>query len=59
MDDIGFDAVLVQPTGEPEPISASLESNSDAFDLAPGADRFIPPAQQQFQKGAFIGFELL
>ena len=56
---MGFDAALTQPTREPKSISASLESNGNAFDLAPGLDRFIPPAQQQIQKGVFIGLEFL
>jgi hypothetical protein len=59
MDDIGFDAARPQPTRQPESIPASLEGNGDAFDLAPGLDRLVAPAQQQFQKGVFVDFELL
>jgi hypothetical protein len=59
MDDIRFDAARPQPARQPESIPASLEGNGDAFDLVPRLDRFIAPAQQQFQKGVFVGFELL
>jgi len=50
MDDIGLDAPRPEPTRQPDSITAGIEDNGDAIDLASGL-RLTPPAQQQFQKG--------
>ena len=49
MDDVRFDVARLQPAGQPESITASLECNSDTLDGASTLACFLPPAMQKIQ----------
>src|ERR1700739_1687416 len=46
VDDMGLDAARPEPARQPETISAGLEGNCDAFDLASCFLRFLSPSMQ-------------
>jgi len=49
MHDEGFDAAAPQPSGQPKPVTPSLESENDPFDRATGLSRSIAPTLRQMQ----------
>ena len=59
MNDIDFDAMCAEPTGQPEPVATSLEGDDDAGDPVTGLDGVVAPAMQQMQQRVLVGRELL
>ena len=47
VNDMGLDAASLEPARQPEPVTASLESNSYPFDHVSCLLRFISPSMQQ------------
>src|SRR5262245_24200589 len=47
VNDVGLNAARLEPACQPEPVTAGLEGNDNAFDPASCFLRFLPPSMQQ------------
>src|SRR6202140_1479086 len=59
VDDVGLDAACLEPTCQPEAVTAGLEGHRNALDPASCFLRFLPPSMQQVQQCALVDSELL
>jgi hypothetical protein len=59
VNDVGFDAVPLEPACQPEAVTAGLEGDCNTFDTAACFLRFLPPPIQQLQQCAFVHRKLL
>jgi hypothetical protein len=55
VDDIPLDITCSKPAGQPEAITASLEGDRDALDLAARSDCIALPSLQEPQQLVFVG----
>lgn len=59
MYDIGLDASLSKPAGQPETIAPRFIGGDNTLDLPSCRDGFIPPTTNEFQQFIFVGLHLL
>jgi hypothetical protein len=59
VDDICLDVPCSQPSCQPEPISAGLESKSNTVDYSPRLDRLLLSPVHQCQQRIFVRWKLL
>jgi hypothetical protein len=58
VNDVGLNVVCIEPARQPEAVTASLESDSDAFYPVSCLLRFLSPSMQQLQQCALVDPEL-
>src|SRR6516225_7991205 len=54
VDDVGIDAAISQPAGQPKAIAPGLIGDGNSGDLLPGLDGFVAPAMQKPQQHFWI-----
>jgi hypothetical protein len=59
VNDMGLDVACPEPARQPEPITAGLEGDGDAFDPVSCLLRLLSPSMQQIQQCALVDLELL